>query len=81
VFVKDGLAFVSGLEAGAYDVAFVDPPYTSSLSERVVERWLDVPFARVLGVEHPADRELPGRGQTRRLGDGAVTIYLASAPR
>jgi 16S rRNA (guanine966-N2)-methyltransferase len=80
VFVKDCLAFVAGLEEGAYDVAFADPPYTSALSERIVERWLDVPFARVLGVEHDADRKLPGRGTTRRLEEAAVTIYGLSAP-
>jgi 16S rRNA (guanine966-N2)-methyltransferase len=75
VFVKDALSFLAGLDADAYDVAFADPPYTSSLAERVVERWLEVPFARVLGVEHAADRKLPGRGVTHRIEDAAVTIY------
>jgi 16S rRNA (guanine966-N2)-methyltransferase len=74
-FVKDALTFASGLERGAYDVAFADPPYQSSLAERVVERWLELPFAGVLGVEHAAERKLPGKGVTRRWEDGAVTIY------
>ena len=75
VFDRDALAFVAGLSADAYEVAFADPPYKSSLAERVVERWLEVPFARVLGVEHDAERRLPGRGSTRRVGDGAITLY------
>jgi 16S rRNA (guanine966-N2)-methyltransferase len=81
VFKRDGLAFLSGLDAGVYDVAFADPPYTSSLSERVVERWMEVPFARVLGVEHASDRRLPGRGRTKSLGDAAITIYKAAAAK
>jgi 16S rRNA (guanine966-N2)-methyltransferase len=81
VFKKDALAFLSGLDVGAYDVAFADPPYTSSLSERVVERWLAVPFATVLGVEHAADRKLPGKGKTRSLEESAVTIFRASGAK
>lgn len=75
IFERDALAFIGALEVDAYDVAFADPPYTSSLSGRVVDRWLEVPFARVLGVEHAPERKLPGRGSTRRVGEGAVTLY------
>jgi 16S rRNA (guanine966-N2)-methyltransferase len=75
VFVTDALAFLAGRPEGAYDIGFADPPYTSTLAGRVVEHWQDVPFARVLVVEHPADRRLPGKGRTVRVGDGAVTIY------
>jgi 16S rRNA (guanine966-N2)-methyltransferase len=81
IFEKDALAFVAALPPGAYDVVFADPPYTSSLGDRVVERWLEVPFARVLGVEHAADRKLPGRGRTRRVGDGAFTVYRSGATK
>jgi 16S rRNA (guanine966-N2)-methyltransferase len=81
VFVKDCFAFLSGLEAGAYDVAFADPPYTSALAERVVERWLEVPFARVLGVEHAAARTLPGSGRKTSVEDTAVTLYGRTATR
>ncbi|MSR22135.1 MAG: 16S rRNA (guanine(966)-N(2))-methyltransferase RsmD [Gemmatimonadetes bacterium] len=75
VFVKDAMAFVDRLTEGAYDIALADPPYTSTLSERLVERWRAVPFARILGVEHAADRPLPGRCPSGRVGEGAFTIY------
>src|SRR6478735_2886419 len=42
---KDALRFVEGLEAGAYDVAFADPPYDLGLATALAERWLAVPFA------------------------------------
>jgi 16S rRNA (guanine966-N2)-methyltransferase len=80
VFDRDALAFLEALPAEAYDVAFADPPYTSSLAERVVERWTERPFARVLGVEHAADRGLPGRGRALRVGEGAVTVFRARRP-
>jgi 16S rRNA (guanine966-N2)-methyltransferase len=81
VFKKDCLSFLSDLDPGAYDVAFADPPYTSTLSERVVERWLEVPCAAVLGVEHASDRKLPGRGITRVIEDTAFTIFRLGASK
>jgi 16S rRNA (guanine966-N2)-methyltransferase len=71
----DALRFVSGVEAGAYDVAFADPPYGHGLAARLVELWLDVAFARVLSVEHGARDVMPGAGDTRRYGDTAITFY------
>jgi 16S rRNA (guanine966-N2)-methyltransferase len=81
VFKKDAVPFLEALDADAYDIAFVDPPYGSSLAERVARRWLDVHFARVLVVEHAADQELPGRGRRHPAGDSALTIYRARAAR
>jgi 16S rRNA (guanine966-N2)-methyltransferase len=75
VFVKDALAFLGALDAGAYDVALADPPYTSDLAARTVQRWLEMPFSRVLGVEHAPGKSLPGRGKTRQVGEGALSIY------
>jgi len=80
VFTSDALAFVQRLDRDAYDVAFADPPYTSTLAEWVAARWLEVPFARTLGVEHAAERVLPGRGVTYRVGEGAFTLYRVGAP-
>jgi 16S rRNA (guanine966-N2)-methyltransferase len=78
VFVRDALAFVGGLKEGAYDIAFADPPYTSKLSERILEAWRVKPFARVLGLEHAAEVVLPGRAVLRRrVGEGAFTIFRA----
>ncbi|MDF1502192.1 16S rRNA (guanine(966)-N(2))-methyltransferase RsmD [Roseisolibacter sp. H3M3-2] len=71
----DALRFVDALEADAYDLAFADPPYAHDAALRVAERWLVVPFARVLGVEHSSRVTLPAGGDTRTYGDTAVTIY------
>lgn len=78
VFTKDALAFLEALGPAAYDVAFADPPYASSLGERVVRLWLEVPFARVLGVEHVTEARLPGGGRSVRAGDAALTVYRAA---
>ncbi len=72
---EDAVKFVSTLPAGAYDVAFADPPYADATALQIVERWLEVPFAHVLGVEHSASAEMPIPGQTRRYGSTALTFY------
>jgi len=71
----DALKFIERLERGAYDIAFADPPYGLNLGARVAERWVDVPFALVLGVEHGAKETMPGGGETRRYGDTGITFY------
>ena len=73
----DALRFIEKLEAGAFDVAFADPPYGLGLAERVARRWLDVPFADVLGLEHRIDDAIPAGGDTRRYGDTALTFFRA----
>ncbi|MGZ8411152.1 MAG: 16S rRNA (guanine(966)-N(2))-methyltransferase RsmD [Gemmatirosa sp.] len=71
----DALRFVESLAEGAYDLAFADPPYAHEAAVKVAERWLAVPFARVLGVEHSTRVTLPPGGDTRKYGDTAITIY------
>jgi 16S rRNA (guanine966-N2)-methyltransferase len=71
----DALRFIEPLGAGAYDVAFADPPYRLGLAERVARRWLEVPFAAILGVEHEAHVAMPEGGDTRRYGSTAITFY------
>jgi len=71
----DALRFAAALPAGAYDVAFADPPYRLGLASRLAERWLAVPFAELLGVEHEAAETLPAGGATRRYGSTAITFY------
>jgi 16S rRNA (guanine966-N2)-methyltransferase len=71
----DALAFVRHLGAGAYDVAFADPPYDLGLATRLEEQWLAVPFATLLGIEHRSNEVLPGDGDVRRYGGTAITIY------
>ncbi|MFL5560420.1 MAG: 16S rRNA (guanine(966)-N(2))-methyltransferase RsmD [Gemmatimonadaceae bacterium] len=73
----DALRFVSTLSAGAFDVAFADPPYKLGMAAAVAERWLEVPFAGVLGVEHSAHEEMPGHGDRRKYGSTAITFYRA----
>ena len=73
----DALKFVERLPAGAYDIAFADPPYGLNLAVRVAERWREVPFAAVLSVEHAARESMPEGGDTRRYGDTGITIYRA----
>ena len=71
----DALRFVEGLEANAYDLAFADPPYRLGLAQKVAERWLAVPFAAVIGIEHEVREAMPDGGDMRRYGDTAITFY------
>ena len=70
----DAIRFIEKLEAGAFDLAFADPPYGNGLARAVVERWLSVPFATVLGVEHEAKEVMPP-GDTQKYGSTAITFY------
>ena len=74
---RDAIDFMDALGAGAYDVAFADPPYHRGFSERVAETWLATPFARVLGIEHASTESMPEGGDTRRYGSTAITFYRA----
>lgn len=80
IFKRDALPFAAALPAGAYDVAFADPPYESRMLDRLIESWLAVPFAAVLSVEHAAGHVLPPGGRTRWFEETAVTVYRAAAP-
>lgn len=71
----DALRFVTALEAGAYDVAFADPPYDLGLASAIAERWVEVPFASILGIEHRAYERLPGDGERRKYGQTAITFF------
>src|SRR4051794_39513037 len=39
----DALRFAAGLEPGAYDVAFADPPYPLGLAQPLVQPWISAP--------------------------------------
>lgn len=71
----DVLRYVRALPALAFDVAFADPPYRQGLARAVAERWVAVPFARLLGVEHESGAEMPAGGDTRRYGTTSITLY------
>ena len=67
--------FLTGIEAGRYDIAFADPPYAGGAAAALAEVWLLTPFARILSVEHDARETLPGAHETRRYGSSAITFY------
>lgn len=71
----DAVKFVQSLDAGAFDIAFADPPYEKGLATAVADRWLQAAFAHILGVEHSPREPLPGADDTRRYGGTAITFY------
>jgi 16S rRNA (guanine966-N2)-methyltransferase len=73
----DAVRFVKTLTAGAFDIAFADPPYEQGLATAVADRWLEVAFSCILGVEHSPREIRPGGDDTRRYGDTAITFYRA----
>ena len=74
---RDAILFLRSLDAHAYDIAFADPPYRLGYSEQVAQRWLEMAFAPILGVEHASSETMPEGGETRRYGDTAITFYRA----
>ena len=73
----EALRFAQKLPAGAFDIAFADPPYNLGMAPRLAAQWLRVPFATVLGIEHSAHEEMPSGGDSRTYGGTSVTIYRA----
>jgi len=72
---EDALKYAFVRYEGEYDVAFADPPYDQGLAAKLAERWLEVPFAGILGVEHAAREALPPSGDRRKYGSTAITFY------
>lgn len=82
IFKRDALPFAAALmTAGAYDIAFCDPPYESRMLDRVIEHWQATHFARIFVAEHATTHVLPRGGRRYDYGESAVTIYRAPAPR
>jgi len=75
IFKRDAIPLVNGLEAGSYDLAFADPPFGSKKLDLVIQRWMAVPFAPILAVEHAADHPIPPGGKVLDFGDVKVTVY------
>lgn len=74
IFDRDAIPFVEKITQIGYDIAFADPPYDSRKLDRVVSRWLEQPFSRILVIEHAASHELPVKGKSRRVDDSMVTV-------
>jgi 16S rRNA (guanine966-N2)-methyltransferase len=79
IFKKDAVPWVERLEAGAYRVAFVDAPYGSRKLDRVVGRWLEVPYADVLVIEHERGHVLPATGRSYDF-EGLTTVTVLTVP-
>lgn len=75
---RDVFRFLAGpLED--FDVALADPPYQGGAARRLVERYVQEPFARELWLEHPwrESLALPEGSRTRRYGDTALSTITA----
>jgi len=72
----DAARFVERLGPGAFDLALADPPWTIDYAAPLVARFREVPFARLLVVEHAAATPVSG-DETRRYGDTALTFCRA----
>jgi 16S rRNA (guanine966-N2)-methyltransferase len=75
IFKRDAIPYAAMLGPSSYDIAFADPPYDLGLASAVAERWLAVPFAQVLGIEHRRAERLPGDGDRRQYGQTAITFF------
>ena len=77
IFKRDALPWAAALPAGAYGVAFADPPYGSRMLDRLLETWLAVPFAAVFTVEHAHDHPLPRADEVMEFEDTVISTYHA----
>lgn len=75
IFKRDALVFAAAVEAGAYAVAFADPPYKSTQLDRLVEIWQRTQFASVLIAEHATEHELPGKPKRHRFQETTISVY------
>ncbi len=81
IFLRDAIPFVAALPAGAYDIAFADPPYGSKKLDRVVATWLTTPFSTILVAEHEVGHAFGGDShlaQTLRVEDSVASILVAA---
>jgi 16S rRNA (guanine966-N2)-methyltransferase len=81
LFRSDAFRFVEGIR-DPYDLCVADPPYDSSLAERLATIWFETRFAAVLSIEHDRTTTLPrgprGVRSSRVEWDrSAVTIFRA----
>ena len=75
----DAVKYVGGLLAGAFDVAFADPPYGQGFAEALADAFSRTPFAALLCIEHGRGDVLPALpgARTRRYGDTHLTFIPA----
>ena len=72
------LAYAKRIEPGTVDLVLADPPYGRGLASRLLELYLERPFADALWVEHRSGEPLPPspglRVRQRVYGDTTLTI-------
>ena len=75
----DAVKYASGLESGAFDLAFADPPYGQGFAEALAQAFARTPFAALLCIEHGRADALPDHpgARTRRYGDTHLTFLPA----
>ena len=78
VFKRDAVQFAAGLDANAYDLVFVDPPYESRQLDLVLRSWQERRFSRVLVAEHARVHQLPAGAVRLTFEDTLVTVYRSS---
>ena len=72
---KDAVKFASALDAGAYDIAFADPPYSGGGAGAIASIWLARHFSSILSVEHDARTALAGAADVRRYGSTSISFF------
>ena len=77
IFKQDAIPFAARLQAGSYDIAFVDPPYNSRKLDRIIQQWQHTPFSRILSVEHAPTHPVPEGQERIEFEVSFVTFYHA----
>lgn len=70
----------AGEDAGTWDLALADPPYSGDDAVRLLERWGEDPFCSWLCIEHASDGavgldRVRGAAWRRRYGDTTLSFY------
>ncbi|MFW6039471.1 MAG: 16S rRNA (guanine(966)-N(2))-methyltransferase RsmD [Gemmatimonadota bacterium] len=67
------------VDARAFDLALADPPYETGNARRLVDVWLERPFAGILCVEHaPHELDAFEPSWRRTYGDTELSFFIAS---
>lgn len=69
---------LADVDGCGFDVGLADPPYETGAAHRLVDVWLERPFAGILCVEHAPD-ELDGfePAWRRTYGDTELSFFIA----
>lgn len=70
---------LADIDGRGFDIGLADPPYETGAAHRLVDVWLERPFAGILCVEH-APSELDGFASSwrRTYGDTELSFFIAS---